>query len=356
LLSIIVLLGNCASLVKIGAARVLSGARRDLARAAGVIQPVRAPARREMRLTARGLTRARFAWRSLRVVALSVAGFFLVCIGLLLVFQRSLIYFPRGYEPSFRRGLPAGCVELPFRTSAGAQTAWYLPPRRKPAGAATRLWVMFSGNASRALDWLDFVESRALDEAAFLLVDYPGYGVCEGRPTREGIAESADGAWRALTERFTGPDSPAEWELGVVGLSIGSAVGLEFATRHPVRRMILLAPFTSLLDMARRSVGVPLCYLLYDRFDNRARLRELAARPDPPQVDLFHGTADEIVPFRMGEALARAHPQMIRLHPVKHATHNDILEFAHGGIVEAMRAAGSEPRGETGAQRSVIEN
>jgi molybdopterin synthase catalytic subunit len=40
---------------------------------------------------------------------------------------------------------------------------------------------------------------------------------------------------------------------------------------------VLVAPFTSLVEAARTRVGWPLCHLVLDRFDNRARLDALAA-------------------------------------------------------------------------------
>jgi pimeloyl-ACP methyl ester carboxylesterase len=78
--------------------------------------------------------------------------------------------------------------------------------------------------------------------------------------------------------------------------------------------------------MAKRTVGTPLCYVLRDRFDNAARLSELAAQTPSSRVQLYHGQEDGVVPFSMGQSLAQKFPMMITFHPVAGAGHNDLLQ------------------------------
>jgi pimeloyl-ACP methyl ester carboxylesterase len=124
--------------------------------------------------------------------------------------------------------------------------------------------------------------------------------------------------------------------LNVLGHSIGAAAALQFAAHHPVRRVVLAAPFTSLRDMARRTVGCPLCYLLRHNFDNRARLAELAARPQPPSVVIFHGTDDALIPEQMGRSLAGMFPRIVAFHEVEGADHNSVVFAAETQIFAAM--------------------
>jgi pimeloyl-ACP methyl ester carboxylesterase len=125
----------------------------------------------------------------------------------------------------------------------------------------------------------------------------------------------------------------------VIGHSIGCGAGLQFAARWNVDRVVLIAPFTTMREMARRVVGWPLCHLLLHNFDNRARLAELAARRLEPEVVLFHGTDDEVIPFEMGRSLAAEHPGMIRFHAVPGADHNTIVDTASEEILAELLAA-----------------
>lgn len=268
-----------------------------------------------------------------------ILGLGMVYVMFLFFYQRRLIYFPRDYEPSELMAVPQNSIELTFQTSSGHQTAFYIHPERKdPKAPPDRLWVLFPGNASLALDWLELIESIPDRDAGFLLIDYPGYGKCQGKPSAKSIIESSESAFKALCEFLGTEVTRLETNLNVLGASLGTATGLAFAVRHPVRRIILVAPFTSLLDMARLSVGSPLCHLLIDRFDNRARLAELAQRPYPPEVHIFHGDADNITPLRMGQELAQLFPSMVTFHLVQGADHYSIFDMAKEQIIEVMTA------------------
>src|SRR5205085_1923334 len=86
-----------------------------------------------------------------------------------------------------------------------------------------------------------------------------------------------------------------------LGHSLGAAAALSAADALSLTRVVLLAPFTSMTDMARRTVGWPLCYINRHRFDNLARLAALASRG--ARVHVFHGALDEVIPVALGFAL-----------------------------------------------------
>ncbi len=196
--------------------------------------------------------------------------------------------------------------------------------------------MVFPGNGSR-VDWVAFLDPARDPRAGYLLIDYPGYGDCQGSPSPAAIQASAEGAFACLAQALHTQPGVLEENLNLLCHSIGCATGLNFAAGHPVDRMILLAPFTSLRDMARRTVGWPLCWLLLHNYDNRARLGELAARPRPPRVMIFHGDHDQIVPVSMGRQLGSMIPRMITFHDVTGADHNTILSDARSQILAAMR-------------------
>lgn len=270
-------------------------------------------------------------------------GFVLVIVVLLLFFQRSLIYFPRSYDSIHRTIAAQAGTEIDFTTDDGTQTMFYVPARANGDGVPPRLWVIFGGNASLALDWIEFVEQYPRDDTAFLLVDYPGYGWSEGRPSRKGIVRSAEASLPALAAHLGVEEDAFEGRLGVIGHSLGAAAALEFAVRRPVRHAVLISPFTSLRDMAHRAVGWPLRELVYDRFDNRARLAELFdGRAPGVRVDLFHGASDDIVPSSMSEELAELFPEGTELHLIRGGDHNWLLDSARSRIHAAMAEEADE--------------
>ncbi len=264
-----------------------------------------------------------------------VAGVLVLGVGGLLVKQHSMIYFPRSYGAAFAERMPRNASALSYSTREGRQCAFYIPPssQKKPE----RVWVMFGGNGALALDWTDFVMQCPEKRDGFLLVDYPGYGKCEGGASPASIAESSEAALNELAACLHSSREEVEKKLNVIGHSIGCAAGLAFASKHPVERVILAAPFTSLRDMARETVGWPLCLVLLQNFDNRARLAELAARGHPPKVTIVHGLDDSLIPIRMSRELAGMFPRMIRLHEIADADHNTITCVAANEMFAAMR-------------------
>ncbi len=249
--------------------------------------------------------------------------------------QHSLIYHPRPYAEGFERVLPPGTTHLEYTTTAGKQLAFYLPPH---SGAAIprHVWVAFSGNASVALDWLDLAESYPGDADAFLLIDYPGYGRSEGRASISRTRASADHAVKLLAQRMNISEADLSSRLSVLGLSLGSAAALEFAAGHPIQRAVLMAPFTTMREEAATLFGRPASYLLRENYDNRSRLAELAKRTPPPRVAIFHGTADTLIPVRMGRELADSAPQIAEFFPIEGATHDTIFGSAVDDITVWM--------------------
>ena len=241
--------------------------------------------------------------------------------------QGYLIYHPRPYAPVVLAALPPHLVEIAYDTAQGPQVAFYLPPHDNPAHTPEALWVLFHGNGSLALEWLEHRLPGLKTHTGFLLIDYPGYGKCTGRSSRDTIIASFEAALHTLQQRYPAVRPAVERSFNVLGYSLGAAVALELATRYPTQHIVLLAPFTSMYDIASHMVVWPITTLLRERFDNLQALTTLAQRPVPPAVTIVHGEADEIVPAAMGRALAQSFPAMITYHELPGVTHN-ILERA----------------------------
>jgi hypothetical protein len=122
----------------------------------------------------------------------------------------------------------------------------------------------------------------------------------------------------------------------VLGHSLGAAAALQLASEREVAQVVLLAPFTSMLEMARRTVGRPLAQFLRHRFDNRARLAEVLERFPATRVTIIHGTRDEIIPVSMGRELAASAPDRIEYLELPDADHNSLALFHEEEIYARM--------------------
>jgi fermentation-respiration switch protein FrsA (DUF1100 family) len=131
-----------------------------------------------------------------------------------------------------------------------------------------------------------------------LLVEYRGYGASHrSQPSEAGLYDDAEAALDMLAGRGVTPDRIVLW-----GTSLGTGVAAEMARRGRGARLVLVTPYTSIPDLVTDRVPiVPARILVADHFDTLAKSAEIAV-----PTTIVHGDADEIVPFWMGERIARA--------------------------------------------------
>jgi len=266
--------------------------------------------------------------RMFLIVILTPVLFLLGC-------QSRLIYYPRQYAEEDMAALrKAGGRQLDYRTNQGKQAAFYIPPTGDTEDQPHRVWLCFAGNGSLALDWL-----FALDgwdrSCGYLLIDYPQYGCCEGKPTPSRIRDSSVAAVERLAEEMKVSVDNLKPKLSVIGHSIGCAAALMAAHDLDVKRAVLISPFTTMTDMGRRVLGWPLCYLNLHRFDNRVHLAAIMKKG--AQVTIFHGSDDDNIPISMSRELAAAHPETVKLIEVSGAGHNDIIDIAEAQFAAEMK-------------------
>lgn len=255
-------------------------------------------------------------------------------VGLLLL-QHRIIYYPRPYDGTAIRELEMrGGRRLVMQTAQGRQVAYYLPARKNPQQAPEFIWFVFGGNGSLALDYAG--EPLRWDERfAYVFADYPGYGECEGSASPEAIRETTAALGKAVKAEWGWNDLELQTRCGVLGHSLGCAASLICARELGLQRAVLCAPFTTMTDMARRTVGWPLCYLNRHRFDNVESIRQLI--PSGFYACIFHGQEDSVIPVAMSRSLVDKFPTHLELTEVPGCDHNEIVLAAQEEIGRAMQ-------------------
>jgi len=207
---------------------------------------------------------------------------------------------------------------------------WYLPPAtlyhpRPPSPAL--LWFYGNGETIGAI-WPIIRDFRP-PKAALLVVDYPGYGASGGRATEAGMYEAADLAYNALITR---PDVDRQ-RIYVYGRSLGSAAATHTAATHEVAGLILESPFTSAHGMAARHYRIFPSFLVRLGLDNIGRIQGIHC-----PILIFHGTADILVPIKMGHDVAAAAGGPVEFVMIEGAGHNDTYDMG-GNAYKAKLAA-----------------
>jgi pimeloyl-ACP methyl ester carboxylesterase len=238
----------------------------------------------------------------------------------------SPVYAPERYEPSRWDHLPPALEVLRYTIDQGAQISFYAPPAsgREPA----RLWLLFPGQGDTALEWPAALTAVADQDAGFLLLEYPGNGFCLGASTPARILTASEAAAACLRDRLGWSQEAFERRLGVFGYSLGTAMALQYAARHEVRRIILAAPFTTLAEMGNLMYFWPCGDLLRDRLDNVARLAEIARQPHRPALLIVHGDQDDTIPAILSERLAAPYRGWVERIVIPGADHDTVMPYA----------------------------
>lgn len=276
-------------------------------------------------------------WRALRTIFLIAV----VPLSLLLGCQSKLLYFPRPYGQESVRNWEAKSngKRVDYQTSQGRQRAFLQGNLESPR----HLWIVCGGNGTLALDWAEWLETNAPTEDAWLLVDFPGYGDCEGSPSPGRIRESMKTVVSLASKELGWGEAPDAMKLRFFGHSLGSAACLIAAEEYKIQRGVLIAPFTSTMEMAQELTGVPLGILVWHRFDNRSQLKDLAERGSG-KVIIFHGVNDEVIPVDMSRSLAAEGKGVVELREIGEGRHNTIQAEHAEALAAALREAGGNPK------------
>jgi pimeloyl-ACP methyl ester carboxylesterase len=151
-----------------------------------------------------------------------------VYLGICLFFwlaQRSFIYMPR---PETADHAGAVSLPLPDATLRISQQSHNGP----------QALVYFGGNAEDVAFTIPELAAAFPDRAIYGL-HYRGYCGSSGRPTEAGLRRDARTVFDMVHAKHD--------EIMVVGRSLGSSLAIQLAAERPVSRLVLIAPFASIL-------------------------------------------------------------------------------------------------------------
>jgi fermentation-respiration switch protein FrsA (DUF1100 family) len=253
------------------------------------------------------------AWR----VPLLLAG--ILGTGMLLGLEKYVIYVPERVIEMTPESEGLAYEDVWFPARDGVRLHGWLVPA--PGARFTLVW--FHGNAGNIGHRVDNIKylHRALGRPLLpniCIFDYRGYGQSAG--TLSDLSENAtyDDAEGVLAYLRGRPDV-ARTPLVYFGRSLGAAIAVEMARRHPPAGLILETPFTSIQDMARVALPfLPVGSLLRTKYDSLSKLQEIRV-----PLLVLHGDRDDVVPYEQGRRLFEAANQPKTFFTIRGARHND---------------------------------
>jgi fermentation-respiration switch protein FrsA (DUF1100 family) len=189
---------------------------------------------------------------------------------------------------------------------------WHVPA--KPGHPVV---LYFHGNGDFLAGFFGRFRDIVADGTGIVALSYRGYAGSSGKPNEQGLLRDAAAAYAFTSARY-GADRIVVW-----GFSLGTGVAVALAAEQPVGRLILEAPYTSIVDVAAAAFWIfPVRLVMLDQFRSDQRIERVKV-----PLLIMHGALDPTIPIGFGErlfALAHEPKQFVRF---PEGGHNDLDSF-----------------------------
>jgi fermentation-respiration switch protein FrsA (DUF1100 family) len=234
-------------------------------------------------------------WTILRIALCVYVG---LCL-FFFIFQRSFIYMPTPMTPAHEQTLILEVPDARLRISGAIHDG-------------PKALVYFGGNAEDVARTVPELAAVFPDRSIYAM-HYRGYSGSTGRPSEAALRSDARKLFTMVHDRHS--------EVAVVGRSLGSSLAIQIAAEEPASRLVLIAPFESILKIAQRTAPfVPIRLLLCDPYESW----RYAPRVTCPTT-LIAASHDELVPAADTQRLFDAFkPGVATLRTIDGTDHNSV--------------------------------
>lgn len=207
----------------------------------------------------------------------------------------------------------------------------------RPDSADCPTLLFFYGGGGTLSDVVEICRRWRSLGANVVGVEYPGYGMSDGRSSESNFYAAAEEVHDYLRRRADLSHS----KIIAVGQSLGTGVATELAMRRNVAGVVLFSPYTRMADMARiRAPYIPTSLILKHHFRTDEKIPQLKV-----PILIMHGNHDSMIPVQMSQRLAGLNPAHVRAVYVD-ADHVDLLERAKletdaalGAFIQTIKGA-----------------
>ena len=257
-------------------------------------------------------------------LAALVAVAWVLLVGLLMLQERRLIFFPSRVLAALPADFGLRAEELSIAAADGVSLhGWWIQ------GPGDRVLIWYHGNAGNIANRLHnarwFVDQLGVD---VVLVDYRGYGRSQGTPGEEGVYLDGLAIYDAVAARSVQAEN-----IVLFGRSLGSAVAIEVALQRSAGAVVLESPFRSMPSLAREHYWFVPSFLVRTQMDNESKIGSV----DVPTL-VLHGNRDRIVPATHGRRLFELAGRPTHFHLIEGAGHNDTYLVGGGRYRDAWTA------------------
>ena len=247
---------------------------------------------------------------------------YVVVLALLYFFQERLIFFPSKLEPNHDFSFDRPFEEINLDVNGTRISGLKFLAQSRDGGrdlsgegkAKNGAAIFFHGNAGNLQGWGGYARFFTDLGYDFYLFDYRGYGKSGGEiGSQEQLYADADAMMQLVLREYDAG------EVAAVGYSVGSGLAARAALKYGVKRLILVAPYFSLEELAQEKMPfVPKFLIKY-----KIPTFEFVGGFGGP-VTIFHGEHDELIGVDNSRRLFKFLKPGDKIYELN-AGHNDIL-------------------------------
>ena len=183
--------------------------------------------------------------------------------------------------------------------------------------------IFFHGNAELAQEYGDIAQMYNQYNCNFIVVDYRGYGLSSGTPTKDNLLADAIKTFVYVKSHLE--NLSFKGKVVVMGRSLGSASAWEIASKsnNNIDGCIIESGFATEYDLLALMGVSPedIDFSLEDGFNNLKKIKEYS-KP----LLFIHADLDHIIPLKQGQlAYDSALSENKKIFIVENADHNNII-------------------------------
>lgn len=182
------------------------------------------------------------------------------------------------------------------------------------------LIIFFGGNAQNSsntiLTFLNNNTFQYFDNYNFLMIDYPGYGLSEGKPSDTTMFEASEKIYEYAKTLDIDKNN-----IIIMGYSIGTGVATYVSSKKDIKALILIAPYDEALSLYNSNVNIfhgPLKILAKYKFESY----KYAKKVNAPAL-IITSKSDEIINYNFSLNLSKHFKNLDTTLILEDTYHND---------------------------------
>ena len=178
-----------------------------------------------------------------------------------------------------------------------------------------KLLVFYHGNAGSACDRSYVKDQFEKMNYSYIFVEYAGYSNDARKPSKELILQDVENTISFIKKKKFS-------EIVLAGESIGTGPVSYHASLTKPDKIVLMAPFTRMSDVARKHYAIyPIKLLLRNEYDNERWLQSTSSN-----ILIIHGSKDNVVPIKLSKKLSQSVKNAKHI-TIDGAGHNDLYDY-----------------------------